>query len=106
MTTAITRNAEAATASLCRGGRRGCVPVIFAAIWAMNVPSPIMIAAKIIMLRMTLHQPKKTQEKTQDETFEKYHHIRDKAAPNAARRASLFREKDERSVNLVRFPAA
>ncbi len=28
--------------------------VIFAAIWAMNVPSPIMIAAKIIKLRMTL----------------------------------------------------
>ena len=33
--------------------------VIFAAIWAMKVPSPIMIAAKIIMLRMTLHNPRK-----------------------------------------------
>src|SRR5450631_3473340 len=35
------------------------VGVIFAAIWAMNVPSPIMIAAKIIMLRMTLHNLRK-----------------------------------------------
>ena len=34
------------------------VGVIFAAIWAMNVPSPIMIAAKIIMFRMTLHNPR------------------------------------------------
>ena len=34
------------------------VGVIFAAIWAMKVPSPIMIAAKIIMFRMTLHNPR------------------------------------------------
>jgi hypothetical protein len=61
-----------------------------------------MIAAKIIMFRMTLHNPKKLETgNTKTGTFGNYHHIRGKTAPNAARRASLFRENDERSVNFI-----
>jgi hypothetical protein len=48
-----------------------------------------MIAAKIIMLRMTLHSLKDP----------RYHHVSRKIATNSGGRACHFGEKDERSVN-------
>src|SRR5579859_7219553 len=63
---------------------------ILLAIWAMKVPSPIRMAAKIIRLRMTPYSENRTRNFTTP------------AAPPRARagaRACHFGEKDERRVN-------
>src|SRR5271167_4136615 len=64
--------------------------VILSAICAMKVPSPIMIAAKIIMLRMTPHPIRGTADMIMPAG---------KLRPTVPGAGCNFGEKDERSVN-------
>src|SRR6516162_1819893 len=79
----------AATATVVRGADVAEAELILSAICAMNVPRPIMMAAKITMLRMTPLTNRKL----------------DLTTPSALPRAMLwperrhFAEKDERTVN-------
>ena len=74
--------------------------VIFAAIWAMNVPSPIMIAAKIIMLRMTLHTLTRDIRKLSSQSATKLRLTR------PAKPAFFAKRMSEALMACLRFPAA
>jgi hypothetical protein len=72
--------AVAATATVVRGADVAEAELILSAICAMKVPRPIMMAAKIIMLRITPLPSRKA----------RFHHATRLAASDAAVRAPLF----------------
>src|SRR5260370_26844648 len=64
--------------------------VMWSAICAINRPRPIMMAAMVMMLRITPHSVPKTC---------RYHHAIGQTATNIGNGRVHFGEKDERSVN-------